>query len=486
MSPMKIISRYVREQRRYTKNDLRNLFVYDEAGVESFIRRLKSYNILKAVRNSTEQQSLSELVDEDVQIADETEDNDKFLYVFTYVGIITYGNRIIMVYPKYLLSNDKPLKEMKKVVQVLEKYNNSSEQIISSFNGDGKSKSLSFLSIILFLLNDYHEDGIYDNTEDIIEINGEGEILWDRTIDCTFPFIKNNRPYYTQLYTHKATDNEEDYFKMLHEFILTDCSNWLKQSQLSELFDIELLNLSENELDFFGDQEYILSRIQSELDIQFNTRKQGLLKAMYAYVSRNRKISNDVDALTMYGTKAFNLVWERACSEVFNNQIQTPLGKLKLPKPLVEFYNEKQSLKDVIGKPIWQSKDVCIEAKDTLIPDIVTVNDHQLVILDAKYYNLRLEKGKVLSGNPGIGDVTKQYLYQLAYQKFVEEHEFTEVKNCFLMPTEMDRMIEKGAVTLEMFSPLQLAHIQVRLMPATTIFDYYLSGRKYSINDLNL
>ncbi len=50
----------------------------------------------------------------------------------------------------------------------------------------------------------------------------------------------------------------------------------------------------------------------------------------------------------------------------------------------------------------------------------------------------------------------------------------------------MDRMIEKGAVTLEMFSPLQLAHIQVRLMPATTIFDYYLSGRKYSINDLNL
>ena len=42
MIPMKIISRYVREQRRYTKNDLRNLFVYDEAGVESFIRRLKS------------------------------------------------------------------------------------------------------------------------------------------------------------------------------------------------------------------------------------------------------------------------------------------------------------------------------------------------------------------------------------------------------------------------------------------------------------
>ncbi len=483
---MKIISRYVREQKRYTKNDLRNLFVYDEQGIEGFIRRLKSYNILKAVRNSTEQKSLSELLDEDVQIADETEDNDKFLYVFTYVGVITYGNRIIKAYPKYLLSNDKPLNEMKQVVRVLEKYNNSNEQMINSFSGDEKSKSLSFLSIILFLLNDYHEDGIYDNSEDVIEINGEGEILWNKTIDCSFPLIKNNRPYYTQLYTHRAIANEVDYFKMLHECILTDCSNWLKQSQLHELFDIEQLNLSENELDFFGDREYILSRIQSELDIQFNTRKQMLLKAMYAYISRDRKISNDVDALTMYGTNAFNLVWERACSEVFNNQIQTPLGKLKLPKSLVEFYNEKQLLKDVIGKPIWQSKDVRIESKDTLIPDIVTVNDHQLIILDAKYYNLRLEKGKVLSGNPGIGDVTKQYLYQLAYQKFVEDHGFTEVKNCFLMPTEMNRVIEKGTVTLEMFSPLQLAHIQVRLLPATIIFDYYLSGRKYSINDLNL
>lgn len=486
MNLMKIISRYVREQKRYTKNDLRNLFVYDEQEVEGFIRRLKSYMILKAVRNSTEQQNLSELVEEDVQIADETEENDKLLYVFTYVGIITYGNRIITVYPKYLLSNNKPLVEMKQVIHVLEKYSNSKEQIINSFNGDGKGKSLSFLPIILFLLNDYHEYGIYNNSDNIIEINGEGEILWEKTINDTFPFIKNNRPYYTQLYTYKVIDDEEDYFKRLHECILTDCSNWLHQSQLDELFDIELLNLSDEELDFFGDREYILDCLQAELNLQFNTRKQVLLKAMYAYISQDRRISNDTEAITMYGTKAFNMVWEKACSEVFNNQIQMPLGNLILPQPLGEIYDKKQLLKDVIGKPIWQSKDVRIEAKDTLIPDIVTMNDHQLIILDAKYYNLRLEKGKMLSGNPGIGDVTKQYLYQLAYQQFIEEHGVTEVKNCFLMPTEKDKMIEKGTVTLEMFSPLQLSPIQVRLMPATVIFDYYLRGRKYSINDLNL
>lgn len=44
------------------------------------------------------------------------------------------------------------------------------------------------------------------------------------------------------------------------------------------------------------------------------------------------------------------------------------------------------------------------------------------IIFDEKYYLIQLEKGRVLHGNPGIGDVTKQYLYQLAYKKFIADH----------------------------------------------------------------
>lgn len=40
---MKVVSRYVREQKRYTKNDLRNIFSFDEAGIEKFIKNLKAY-----------------------------------------------------------------------------------------------------------------------------------------------------------------------------------------------------------------------------------------------------------------------------------------------------------------------------------------------------------------------------------------------------------------------------------------------------------
>lgn len=73
-----------------------------------------------------------------------------------------------------------------------------------------------------------------------------------------------------------------------------------------------------------------------------------------------------------------------------------------------------------------------------------------------KYYNLTLEESRPLSGQPGIESVTKQYLYQLAYQKFISDHEIKRSYNCFLMPTEIDYIVPKGKVVLEMMHNLKL------------------------------
>ena len=69
---MKIFSGYVREQKRYTKNELKHIFSFDEAGVEKFIKSLKAYGVLKSVKNSNAQLEMSDLVDEDIEITDET------------------------------------------------------------------------------------------------------------------------------------------------------------------------------------------------------------------------------------------------------------------------------------------------------------------------------------------------------------------------------------------------------------------------------
>lgn len=487
---MKIISCFVREQQRYTKNQLRSRFAYDDIGVEKFIKTLKSYGILKAVANTAEQKELTNLVDEDVQVVDETAGNDDCYYVFTYVGVITIGNRVIKVYPKYILSENEPLIRMKRVIKVLERYSNSEEQIINLFNGDGDNRSFNILAVILYLLNDYYEYGIYNNEEDIIEINGEGDILWNRTIDEGFAIIEDGRPYYTELITHRAVEDDMDYFKRLHECVLTECSKQLHDAGLEELFEMEMVNLSEETLADFGDKEYILERILKELNIQFNTHRQILLKTLYTYISQDRKMLEEDQGISMFGTTAFHAVWEKACADVFGNKLGVAIGQLQMKEPLADKYDKKTKLIDLIEKPKWCGEDFIHQPKDTLIPDLITINEHNgkdcFIIFDAKYYLIQLEKGRTLRGNPGIGDVVKQYMYQLAYRKFLTDHNIAIVKNCFLMPTEGKEIINKGKAKLDMLSNLGLEDIQIRLIPAEMLFDCYLSRKKIDIERLEL
>lgn len=490
---MKLHSKYVREQKRYTKNDLKNIFSFDEAGVEKFIKSLKAYGVLKSVSNSTEQIEMSDLMDEDIEITDETAESGDCLYVFTYVGIITCGSRIVKVYPKYLLSKkDEPLDEMKQVIKVLERYSRSEKQIINVFNGDGENRSFNILAVILFLLNDYYEYGIYTNSEDIIEVNGEGEILWNKTIDESFALIEDNRPYYMELYTGKTIDDDMDYFKRLHECVITECSKQLQDAQLDTLFDMDTVVLSEETLMDFGDRDYILERIHKELNIQFNTHRQILLKTLYTYISQDRRMLEENDGISMYGTTAFHAVWEKVCAEVFDNKLNTTLGQLKMSVPLADEFHDKRkkALIDIIEKPIWEGIDTTETAGDTLIPDLISMPNIDGVdyfyIFDAKYYNIQLEKGKTLRGNPGVGDVTKQYLYQLAYRDFIKAHNIATVKNCFLMPTEKDDIIKKGTAKMPMLEALGLENIQIRLMPAAKMYNGYLTQTKIDIGLLEL
>ena len=490
---MKIVSSYVREQKRYTKNNLKSIFSFDEVDVEKFIKSLKAYGVLKSVKNSNEQLEMSDLIDEDVEIADETAESGDCLYVFTYVGIITYRSRVVKVYPKYILSNkSEPLDEMKQVIKVLERYSRSEKQIINVFNGNGENRSFNILAVILFLLNDYYEYGIYTNSEDIIEVNGEGEILWGMTIDESFALIEDNRPYYMELYTQKSVDDDTDYFKRLHECIITECSKQLHEAQLDSLFDMENIELSEETLLDFGDKDYILERIYKELNIQFNTRRQILLKTLYAYISQDKRMLKENDGISMYGTTTYHTVWEKVCAEVFDNKLNTTLGQLKMSVDLADRYEslKKKTLIDIIEKPVWEGIDTTEIASDTLIPDLISMpivdGVDNFIIFDAKYYNIQLEKGKTLRGNPGVGDVTKQYLYQLAYREFIKLHNIAVVRNCFLMPTEKEVIVNKGIAKIRMLEALGLENIQIRLMPAKLMYEYYLSKKKIDISLLEL
>lgn len=477
-----MISEFVREQKRYTQKDLCRILECSEEKAIPLIRKLKEFGVLKAVQASDVQRDMSDLLDEDIEVADVEAGEDEYYYVFTFVGVIVVAGRVMKCYPKYLLHSDQPKEELRLVLKVLEKYN-TKEQIVRMFNDSSESSAFNLLAVLLFLMQDYFENGVYNNTEDIIESNGSGEILWDKTINETFTMLSNNRPYYTDLQTKKRVTDDYDYFKRLHECILTRASEELRDAELLDLFEMTGVDLTDEELSDFGDEEYILYRIEKELNTQFNTRKQLILKTIYAYIDHSGSLY-DTDCLSLFGTNSFNLVWEGICADIMDNQLGIRLGALTLPTPLKAEYDKSQRLIDLIEKPLWTATGKT--ANDTLVPDLVSIKNGQFIVFDAKYYNVQLEYGRAPKGQPGIESITKQYLYQLAYQKFIIDHCFVGVSNCFLMPTENNEVECCGEVSMGILSALGLKNITVRLLPAKLAYEYYLTGRKLDIAILNL
>lgn len=139
----------------------------------------------------------------------------------------------------------------------------------------------------------------------------------------------------------------------------------------------------------------------------------------------------------------------------------------------------------VIEKPKWiLNSGIYHEALKTFELDIVTYTDDTFIILDAKYYKLTFNEHN-LAGNPGLGDITKQYLYQLALNDFIKER-FKHVRNALLFPKYDGDIENKGKVVIEILSGLPLEDIQVIMLPACEINEIYLKNGKMDIERLKL
>lgn len=172
-----MISEFIREQKRYTQRELCHILRCSEEQVIPLIRKLKEFGVLKAVKNSDIQNNMDDLLEDDIEVADVEVGENEYYYVFTFVGVIVVIGRVLKCYPKYLLNAKEPTDELRKVIKVLEKYN-SKEQIVRMFNESSESSSFNLLAVMLFLLQDYFENGVYSNTKEIVECNG----FWRDTV----------------------------------------------------------------------------------------------------------------------------------------------------------------------------------------------------------------------------------------------------------------------------------------------------------------
>lgn len=476
----------IRELFRYTENDLMELLQgpYNEKKKEIDI--LLANRLLKRVKNnSSDEPTLEEL---SAPVAG----TEKFL-VFNYVGLIITSNNVIYCYPKYIKNVDNVSSEdFIQIMDVIRRHNLREFKFSfaqSSFEGS----NVSFLAIVLELIRLYMEHGLYIKSEQVQEINGEGDINWERTFGETKAIVMRRTPFYPEMYTERIQWDELDFFHHLHSCIVSECYAYMHNNrELKELLHVRGGMKSVRRLKDFGSEESIVQKIKKEIASQFVTWKKMVLHLMMAYILRIAERSMRHSAM-FYGTSSMNIVWEKACAAVLGNQLDCKIKDIQyLPAEKITDYPYKDDrLIDIIDKPKWIAADdgtKCGCEADTLIPDTVAINKNdsgtiQLVIYDAKYYNIKLTTKKV-SGQPGIESITKQYLYHLAYKQFMGHFEIKQMENVFLFPTD-DISSDIGYVTLPMLTLNgQLNDIRAVMLNAGIVWDMYLHGKESTLQEL--
>lgn len=472
----------LQELQSYSISECQSIFDLSEDETREVLKTLAYKNIIRKMSKNLSTVELEELNNGESfeQLNKEFEGDN---YKFKFVGIITVKDVCLIIYPKYISefdeNFDKDNKIIKQLIEVMRKYESKEQKQFLSNNE--KNKNYNLLALAIDLYDDYHINGLYSNEKTIIEENGEGEILWDKTINEKDAYFINDVPFYLDFFSVNKETNEEDFFRRLHRCIITE--SYSKIEEIFDILDYEPINISDDEIDYFGDKEYIITRLNQEMSRQFIDKKQKQLNMMKNYFLETEN-SNEDEEIKFIGTTSFNLVWEKVCAIVLGNSLDKKLEDLGLD---TIDNTGNITLKEVISKPEWKVSDSDIkhQSAKTLIPDLIVYNkeDRSISIYDAKYYNIILTE-KLLKNYPGVEDISKQYLYELAYRDLIKRNNLKIKENAFIMPT--DKKMENqgtlfeeiGEVEFGIFENIEFKPIKVKLSSATKMYEKYLKSEK--------
>lgn len=337
---------------RLNPNDLTEQLSSESDNVADVLKRLELSHVLK--------HRIPKIDVNDILFEPDQNEQDSYeYYAFKYVGILMVDNLCLIIYPKYIKDVTKDFEgdkhKLLQVMQVIDKH-----QSLTAYDTSSEDALGNFLVLQIKLIRDYLEYGLYSNDEAIIEINGEGNILWEKTINKSTAYLVDGTPFYLDLFTQTNVLNEMDIIRRVHAAILTEIS--FKLSPILPIFGIPKLILSDEEKNDFGDDDYLEYLIEQELGRQFVTAKQSLLQDLLNYI-RQVEEHESSDTIEMYGTSAFNLVWEDVCKKIYQDNLDDNLQSLDL-KLVGEVdenpvdYSKREKLKDIVDRPNWVEKRV--------------------------------------------------------------------------------------------------------------------------------
>jgi hypothetical protein len=328
-------------------------------------------------------------------------------YKFVFVGVISIGSIVFLVLPKTLNSTSELINPIT-TIKTLRKYSFNNSQLfdgIDYFNTEPEHPECSELAIAEFLINDFQENGLYTFEEELNELNGNGNIKWDLTINNIDPIFSSKQPLYTDTINKITSDDKNNLTIEIHKWSLQYLSkkyNILLDNRLTSFHFEYYIKLNE-----IGSSNQLLNHLQKQLKTIYSDRKLQIIKSLIFLIKK--KANSLENSLTLYGTKKYENVWESICKKLVNDNFKS---------------------NKIFPNPKWNILSKPFTTKGTLIPDILSQDNltGKFYLFDAKYYSIKYENK--LAGIPDYKDILKQFQYQIHIEKKIEKN----ISNSFLFP----------------------------------------------------
>lgn len=300
-----------------------------------------------------------------------------------YIGISYNKNNINIVFPRgYKLSETSS--ELKSdiilLIKVFNKYISRKKdkaflnEANSLFNGKG---DFFPLETMLWLLNDYIKNGLYQNNIIHYKTDKNGNINWNKTLKQKTPYICNNNLFYLDFVTHKNNIDSSNIITTIQKYVISRCLNtlgWLFPS----------ISINDN-LSLPYSNNTCINLLKKELtNSTLDRTKQLLIKMIEFFNNSNTDLTTNI--LKDYKTNNFNYIWEDMINCVLGNESPN------------KYY--PQAFWTINSKKY---------AASNLRPDAILNTDSRIYIIDAKYYKYGITKN--VQDLPQSSDINKQFLY---------------------------------------------------------------------------
>lgn len=337
-----------------------------------------------------------------------------------FCGVLFLNKEILVFAPRgtqrsLLNAAATPVEVASLILQVLAKYQSSSASQVH--DGDGELSQINvgvgMLGAILYLLNDYVQNGLYVTQQRVREYD-VGTINWNRTIVCETPLPGiGGYPIYTRLHVDRNRTDHLSAISLLHANTIRKLDEmfcWIVSGDVS----IRLAR----DLDFTPQQNISRDKkimlVRNELDRVFSDRATRVMRALLTVFESEYM---DFTKECVIGTKLFHGVWEEMLRCILPNVIP---AKNILPRPIV-FLRDEEDGKHVRG----------------MITDILLRKGDHMSVVDAKYYGARGH-----DDIPGWHDLVKQFFYAKAIQGALPD---CTVSNWLAFPG-LEKAIDAGPV----------------------------------------